>query len=409
MCEQHEKRVKIADNGNDSQSWYDDPAEKEDMDEGYPIDQYDIIAAPNDFNILTIFNFIESGVVKIPGFQRNFVWDIKRASRLIESLIIGIPVPQIFLYEESPNSFLVIDGQQRLMSVYYFMKQRFPRKEKRIQLRHIFDEKGKIPSEIFLDDDYFSRFKLSLAAKLPKEPNKNNKNKFQGLNYSTLGDYKTAFDLRTIRNIIVKQGSPKDDDSAMYEIFNRLNTGGINLKQQEIRTSIYHSKFYNMLYRLNLKEEWRELLGIEEPDLHMKDVEILLRGFALLTEGAKYNPSMSKFLNGFSKRAKNFDDKKLEYLESLFESFLRSISSLPKNILHGSGKRFSMTLFEGVFIASCKPAFEKKTLIRRSLNADSIKNLKTDLEFKESSKQQTTSKKNVETRLDRAQNLIRVK
>jgi len=404
MCEQHEKRVKIADNGNESQSWYDDPAEKEDMDEGYPISQYNIIATPNDFNILTIFNFIESGVVKIPGFQRNFVWDIKRASKLIESLIIGIPVPQIFLYEESPNSFLVIDGQQRLMSVYYFMKQRFPLEKKRIQLRHIFDEKGNIPSEIFLDDDYFTNFKLSLAARLPKEPNK-----FQRLNYSTLGEYKTAFDLRTIRNIIVKKVSPKDDDSAMYEIFNRLNTGGINLKQQEIRTSMYHSDFYDMLYRLNLKEEWRNLLGINEPDLHMKDVEILLRGFALLTEGAKYNPSMSKFLNGFSKRAKNFDDDMLKYLESLFESFLKSISGLPDHILYGSGKRFSMTLFEGVFIASCKPAFEKKNLIRRSLDADSIKKLKNDSEFKESSKHQTTSKKNVETRLDRAQNLIRIK
>jgi len=406
MCEQLEESVEIAGDENDSKIWYDDPAEKEDMDEGYPIDQYDIVASPNDFNVLTIFNFIESGVVKIPGFQRNFVWDIKRASKLIESLIIGIPVPQIFLYEESPNSFLVIDGQQRLMSVYYFMKERFPRKEKRTKLRDIFYKNGEFSSEILNDNNYFTKFKLSLSAKLPKE---SKPNKLQGLNYSKLGEYKTTFDLRTIRNIIVKQGSPKDDDSAMYEIFNRLNTGGINLKQQEIRTSLYHSKFYDMLYRLNLKEEWRNLLGINEPDLHMKDVEILLRGFALLTEGAKYNPSMSKFLNGFSKRAKNFDDKKLKYLESLFESFLNSISSLPKNILHGSGKRFSMTLFEGVFIASCKPAFEKKTLIRRLLDGDSILKLKQDSEFRKSSSHQTTSKNNVIIRLDRAQNLIRIK
>src|SRR5580704_14393856 len=91
--------------------WYEDRAEREPQDD-YPIDQYDLTATPNDFNILTIFNFIQSGAVKIPGFQRNYVWDLKRASKLIESLIIGLPVPQVFLYEEARNKFLVIDGQQ---------------------------------------------------------------------------------------------------------------------------------------------------------------------------------------------------------------------------------------------------------------------------------------------------------
>ncbi|MGA9899032.1 MAG: DUF262 domain-containing protein, partial [Terriglobales bacterium] len=198
------------------------------------IREYDITASPNDFNTLTLFSFIESGVVKIPGFQRNFVWDIKRASKLIESMIIGLPVPQIFLYEEDRNRFLVIDGQQRLMSLYYFIKQRFPRKEKRIELRRIFDEHGNIPDEVLQDDAYFSKFSLQLPEQLPKHPNRLGK-----LNYSTLGDYKTTFDLRTIRNIIIKQTSPPDDDSSIYEIFNRLNSGGMNLKPQEIRTSLY--------------------------------------------------------------------------------------------------------------------------------------------------------------------------
>ncbi|RRR71420.1 MAG: DUF262 domain-containing protein [Candidatus Viridilinea halotolerans] len=115
------------------------------------IGEYDITSSPNDFNVLTLFNFIESGAIKIPGFQRNYVWDIKRASRLIESLLIGLPVPQIFLYEEKRNKFLVIDGQQRLMSIYYFIKERFPKKEKRTDLRKIFDEHGKIPSDVFYD------------------------------------------------------------------------------------------------------------------------------------------------------------------------------------------------------------------------------------------------------------------
>lgn len=381
------------------ENWHDDVSEEEDA--YYPIDQYDITASPSDFNLSTIFNLIESGVVKIPDFQRNFVWDIKRASRLIESLIIGLPVPQIFLYEEGRNSFLVIDGQQRLMSVYYFMKERFPSKEKRVELRRIFDEYGNIPDEILDDDSYFKRFKLSFSSRLP--------NRFKDLTYSGLGDYKAAFDLRPIRNIIVKQMSPKDDDSAVYEIFNRLNTGGINLKPQEIRTSMYHSEFYNMLYRLNLREGWRRLLGLSEPDVHKKDVEFLLRGFALLIDGDKYSPSMLKFLSSFSRTAKGYSDENISYCEELFGSFLDSCSSLPDRALYSSGNRFSVTLFESVFIASCKPAFDEGvSSIQGEIVPDSVSELKTNLSFQGAAMKNTTSSKNVSTRLSLAQDIIRI-
>src|SRR5438552_2387203 len=210
--------------------WFDDYADEEDE---LQIDEYDITATPNDFNVSTLFNFIESGAVRIPGFQRNFVWDQVRASKLIESLILGLPVPQLFLYEEARNRFLVIDGQQRLMSIHYFIKQRFPRKEKRVVLRRIFDEKGAIPDVVLHDDEYFVPFRLSLPEQLPDR-----KNKFKGLNYSTLGDYRTQFDLRPVRNVIVKQTKPPEDDSSIFEMFNRLNTGGINLRPQEIRGSL---------------------------------------------------------------------------------------------------------------------------------------------------------------------------
>jgi hypothetical protein len=105
--------------------WFEDYVEEDD---DLQIDEYDITSTPNDFNVLTLFNFIESGAVRIPGFQRNFVWDQIRSFKLIESLILGIPVPQLFLYEQARNRFLVIDGQQRLMSIYYFIKKAIPQK-----------------------------------------------------------------------------------------------------------------------------------------------------------------------------------------------------------------------------------------------------------------------------------------
>jgi uncharacterized protein with ParB-like and HNH nuclease domain len=149
--------------------WFDDYVEDS---EDSQIEEYDITAAPNDFNVLTIYSFLESGSVRIPGFQRNNVWDLGRASKLIESLILGLPVPQIFLYEVERNRFLVIDGQQRLMSIYYFVKQRFPKKEKRAELRTIFDEHGKLPDEIIHNDEYFENFRLKLSESLPKHPNR---------------------------------------------------------------------------------------------------------------------------------------------------------------------------------------------------------------------------------------------
>ncbi len=252
---------------------YDDYAKDSD---NLQVDEYDIAVSPNDFNVMTLFSLVESGAVRIPGFQRNFVWDIWRASRLIESLILGLPVPQLFLYEQERNRLLVIDGQQRLMSIYYFVKKRLPRKDRRTELRRIFDEKGALPDQVLHDDDYFESFVLKLTQTLPERPNKLN-----GLDYDSLGHYRSQLDLRPIRNIVVKQSAPTGDDSTMFEVFQRLNTGGIALRPQEIRASMYHSDFYDMLSRINAeRSEWRRLLPAEAPDLHMKDVEILLRGFA---------------------------------------------------------------------------------------------------------------------------------
>jgi hypothetical protein len=371
-------------------NWYEDYIAE--ADEESQIDEYDLTATPNDFNVLTINNFIESGAVKIPGFQRNYVWDIKRASKLIESLILGLPVPQLFLYEEARNHFLVIDGQQRLMSIYYFIKQRFPRKEKRVALRRIFDAEGGIPDRILHNDEYFVPFRLSLSERLPGR-----KNKFNGLNYSTLGDYRTQFDLRPIRNVIVKQTKPPEDDSSVFEMFNRLNTGGINLKAQEIRSSLYHSPFYDMLHRINLIEGWRRLLQLPDPEIHMKDVEILLRGFAMLLAGAAYRPSMNRFLNRFSKDSQGNAPELNNYLETLFRSFIDCCDGLPGDVfISPRTKRFSIALYEAVFTVMCEIPLRDKGAVGRAPTSDAIRRLDLDGDFVEASEKASADKVNVE-------------
>lgn len=365
--------------------WFDDYAEGAD---DIQIGEYDITSTPNDFNVMTLNSFVESGAVKIPGFQRNFVWDIGRSSKLIESLLLGLPVPQLFLYEQDRNKFLVIDGQQRLMSIYYFIKKRFPKKEKRTELRIIFDKHGGIPDEVIHDDTYFQTFNLKLPGQLP-----NHKNKFKGLNYSTLGEYKTQLDLRPIRNIVVRQNSPSDDDSSMYEVFNRLNTGGVNLRPQEIRTSMYHSKFYEMLYHVNMNNIWRKLINSPEPDLHMKDIEILLRSFAMLIDGKRYKPSMVKFLNQFSKKCESNTEEQNKYLYHLFKSFISSCENLPKDIfLNKTNRRFNIAVFEAVFNAASNSAFSEKRLIQGKLKQESIRELADDSNFLQAAQEATTSR-----------------
>ncbi len=384
----------------DRRVWWEDPAEDEEDD--LEVTEYDITAAPNDFNVSTILNFLENRVISMPGFQRHYVWDIRRASRLIESIIIGIPVPQVFLFEREKNRFEVIDGQQRLMSLFYFHKERFPRQERRAELRVIFDKHGTIPDEVFLDDEYFRDFKLQLPHRLPQR-----KNRLHGLTYSTLGEDSTSFNLRTIRNVIVKQNNPEGDDSAVFEIFSRLNSGGVNLTPQELRSSLYHSEFYKMLHRVNSLPEWRRLIGIDSPDKNMKDVEFLLRGFALLLNGEQYSPSMNRFLNQFSKAMRKTEIDKVKRLERLFESFLDACQDLPERAFFRGGQRFSIAMFESVFVAACEEAYREEKLITGKIEPESLEALKRDSGFIDASGARTSDSKRVRIRLMRAREFLR--
>ncbi|SYZ71853.1 conserved hypothetical protein [Candidatus Zixiibacteriota bacterium] len=360
--------------------------------------EYEISASPNDFNINTIFDFINSGVVEIPGFQRNYVWDKKRASKLIESIIMGIPIPQLFLYERAKNSYIVIDGHQRLMSIYYFRKSRFPKKEARAKLRRIFNEEGRIPDSVLYDNSYFTEFNLELA-----DPTESKKNKLHGLNYNTLAEYKSSFDLKTIRNIFIKQLKPPEDDGAIYELFNRLNTGGVNLAPQEIRASLYHSHFYDMLNKINLSPEWRKLIGLEDPDIHMKDLEILLRGFAMLLEGKAYSQSMVRFLNTFSNKAKSMKSDRVKYLEELFLAFIGACNELSTLDFTFKTRKFNALIYEAVFSAVCKRSLIADKIFIPNIVPGQLETLKKDDEFVKATQLETARKINVDKRLEKAE------
>ena len=179
----------------------------------------------------------------------------------------------------------------------------------------------------------------------------------------------------------------------------------MNLTPQEIRISLYHSRFYEMLPRSwNLSPGSRRILELPQPDLHMKDLEIVLRGFAMFMEGQNYRPSMAGFLNRFSSQCRNISDERLRELKELFEKFVDSCSLLPARAFYGkvSGK-FNILLFEAVFAAQARALHDGTGTQLEPARPESLKE---DKAFVEATQKSTTDKANVSLRLARAQELV---
>lgn len=385
----------MTDNGSSvdgPESWLDEASGETDELE---VGEFEIIASPNDWNFATIVNFIESRAMKIPQFQRNYVWDKKRASKLIESLLIGLPVPQVFLYEESKNSFLVIDGQQRLLTLYFFAKGRFPRPKIRGELRGQLGE-GLLDEGFLNDDAYFEPFKLVL----PKSPN-GVVNRFHGLTYKGLKDDKTSLDLRTIRNIVVKQTSPVGD-SAVFEIFSRLNTGGVNLTPQEIRASLYHSHLLRDVIDLNQYSGWRTIVGQPSPDARMRDTEFLLRSLALAKNIDGFTGSMANFINAYCLSARRLNETEAALEVRKLQTFI-DLAGDRQSQTFMRGAKFSGVLFESFFAAWVRvgqPAVTADEL------AEAVESVKVSAEFADTLQEGSTKPVNIKGRTALAQSAL---
>jgi hypothetical protein len=231
---------------------------------------YEILNYPADTTLKGYLEQWDAGQLKLPDFQRRYVWDIKKASKLVESFLLGLPVPGVFLFKErkSPN-FLIIDGQQRITTAVDFQK-------------GIFNQK--------------TAFRLEGVA--PQWENKS---------FSELSaEDKFKFETAVMRATIIQQLKP-DDSSSIYHIFERLNTGGVNLNPMEIRQSIGYQPFISVLRDLNKLDAWRGLLGQKAQDKRLRDLELLLRVIALSEWLGHYDKPMKSFLNRFveSKRGQD--------------------------------------------------------------------------------------------------------
>lgn len=367
--------------------------------------EYDITTSPRDLTPANIVDMIDSGIIEIPLFQRNYVWDIKKASKLVESLILGLPVPELFFYTEGDdnNTYKIIDGQQRFLSIYFFVKGRFPKStSSRFMIREGINE-GAALEELLPDNKIFKDFTLELNS------DSTNPSKYHGKKFLTLDkDTQIKFRLRRfLRTVVVRQNKPDDNSSSMFEIFNRLNTGGTPLNAQEIRASLYYCDFYKMLVRINNQDNWRELLGKPTQDLHSNDIELILRSIALLHENETYAPKMVKFLNDFSQKTKKFNNEYIDYIELLFNSFIEACSTLEDKAFFRNS-RFSKTLFESVFVAAATPNFADQKIITSKIDPTSFEYLKNDEEFVSYLQSGSSSRDNIKGRIKRAKEVLKL-
>lgn len=251
------------------------------------------------------------------------------------------------------------------------------------------------------DNAIFKDFTLQLDDDTQKT------SRYHGFKFATLDkDTQIKFRLRRfLRTVVVRQNKPDDNSSSMFEIFNRLNTGGAPLNAQEIRASLYYCDFYRMLVRLNNREEWRDLMGKPTQDLHSKDIELILRSMALLHDAENYSPKMVSFLNSFSQKTKKFSGEHIKYLDNLFMSFVSACSELGEKAFLRNN-RFSTTLFESVFVAACYKAFEANELLYNKIEPSSVELLKKDEKFISYLLSGSSSSENIKGRINRAKEVI---
>jgi hypothetical protein len=226
-----------------------------------------------------------------PDFQRYFVWDINKASRLIESALLDIPLPVIYISQEKDGKEYVIDGQQRLTSFFSFI------------------------DGVFHDG---KEFKLK-GLKVFKEFN--NK-KFDQLPEEIQDKIRYC----KIRTITFRKES---DPNLKFEIFERLNTGSVALNDQELRNCIYRGSYNDLLKELATYSDFRYLLGLKRPDKRMKDVELVLRFSAFFHQTyLNYKPPMKQFLNKEMEDNQFIAEDKKNYLVNAFKNSVQIIKSL---------------------------------------------------------------------------------
>jgi hypothetical protein len=325
----------------------------------YPVDGLVKRIAEGDI-VVPLFRLQpEEGQTTI-GFQREFVWKKSQADRFIESLLLGLPVPGIFLVKEPNGKFLVLDGQQRLRTLQSFYSGVFQGVE----------------------------FKLTEV----QEP-------WVGKTYKSLHpDDRRRLDNSIIHAIVVRQDEPTEDQSSIYLIFERLNSGGTILQPQEIRVALYHGRFAALLHVLNDNADWRALYG--RKNSRLKDIELILRFFALYFHAGSYEPPMKAFLNRYMAANRDLRKQPETALRVIFEASVDAIrNGIGPRAFRPFGGAVNAAALDSVMYGVASRLSSGPIADKRSLSRPYEQLLNTDV-YRKAITQATANEESVRARLD---------
>ena len=232
--------------------------------------EYNVYTIPADYTLEELYHKWLNRDIAMPKLERRYAWTEAQASRLIESFAMDLPVPAVFLSAGDDGRSIVIDGMQRLLTVFSYFG-------------------GSYPEDSALGGRRFQIVGINEDSRL------------YGKTFFELGgEDQQRLKGAILRATLVRQkGADGGDDSAMCEIFERLNAGSERLEAQEIRSRVYGGGLDDLLGELNKDGSWRSILGTPLPDPRMRDRELILRCMALLHAGDEYVQPMKGFLSGF--------------------------------------------------------------------------------------------------------------
>ena len=271
---------------NDDETEFDSPIEEDEVGD----DQHgrnNIFTEQGDPEIDSLYRKYKKRKLDVqPDFQRQFVWNEKQSSQLIESALLKIPLPVVYISQEKDGKEYVIDGQQRLTAFFRFVDGEFP-------LSGLTEFVG-----------YNGKF-------------------FNGINEEDQ-DKVLYCKIRTIT--FLKESA---NENLKFEIFKRLNSGAVSLNDQELRNCIYRGPYNQLLRKLAENEEFKSLMGFTKPHKRMIDVELVLRFSAFFHQTyLKYTPSLRSFLNAEMKQYQKISPEEGQQLEEAFRNALNIVKAL---------------------------------------------------------------------------------
>jgi hypothetical protein len=254
-------------------------------DERGPIESDDVgldrgvMSTPFDMPIRTLLEEIKSHELTLnPAFQRKYVWGRDRQSKLVESLLLNMPIPALFFAEDDDGTKVVVDGQQRLRAI---------------------------------EDYHAGEYALKRLEILPELNGKRWRDLSPTQSRTILG--------RTLRCVVISATSPSE---LRFEMFERLSTGGMPINDQELRNCVFRGALNDLLHDLVRTEPWLAAVGKPDADLRMKHEELALRFFALRAVTNDYRPPVKHILNEYMRVHRNPDSMGVLALAAVFERAL---------------------------------------------------------------------------------------